>query len=1448
MGKKTVQRLAVLIGVIALLGGGGYLLWRFQVGRMAQGVVARADRAVQAGDFKEAAELYRQQLIVVPGDVDVQLKYAEAILKEEPPEKHRLEALEIFEGVVSRYPGHLDARRRAAEVAFQIGGGLLEKARSHLTILLRTPDLLKAAEDVGHLEYLMGRCCERDEEFPLAAQYYESSIKHNASERLEASQYLAILLRDKLDRAKEADRIVDEMVKSAPEDYRAYLGRGRYLEGSKDKKGAADDFRKALELAPDRPEVYLEVARAAERDSGPEAACRVLEKGLAAAPGAAVLYLAMAGTEQRAGRIDRAVGALERGLKELPDDVNLHWQLGMLLATRGDTGKVLMQVAELERLGALRAAAQYLRAYYHFNNREFVTARRILTALQPDVSRVPFLKAGANLLLSRCYAEMGEAEQERDAVLRAYSADPDNPAARQGYIQGLLARGDLDGAIREYTALLGDRSGAARLPLASLLIERNRRLPEAQARWEEVEGLIGDAAKAAPDSPEPALMRVRMLLARPGQEARAVAELEAMCKRFPADIRPWIIRADLLVRQRKFDEAQGLLKEARDRLGDRVDLRLAAARLAEARGGPQAVAALNDLTRGLGPFSREDRRRLIESLADALVRQRDTAGAARALSSLVEQEPESLPPRIRLFNLAIASGDAKAAEGQVRAIEGLDEAFGRICRAQLLVWRARGEADPVAKARARAEARGLLTELQARRPDWWRVPLALANLDEEELADAGTDEARKQEKLESSIVSYRRALELGLRDADVMRHYIQLLFRAGRGSEALEIYGQMPAGGPLPGELVRMASQVALVNRDYYQAAEIARKAVEANPKDFQARVWLAQVLLRDRKEADAEAVLRKAVADDPRDPDRWATLLRFMVLTRRPEQAKRAIQEAEASLAGVADAPLALAQSCEVIGKSDEAVDPDQARAWYARARRWFDAAEKAKGPGDPTVRRRLVEFLLQTNQAGEAEAPLKEILKRAADGRQPELAAWARRSLAQVYALAKPPRIAEAQQLLAGKAGAGGGDADDLRVLALIHEAQGTVEGRRQAIADFQVLIDRKSATPADRLRLALLLAAVGEWDRAREQFQDLIRLADDASDAETIARRPLYLALFIDALLRHHRAGDDSDLVMARSLVEKLKGTRDNELATLALEVRIDLAANRGDSARARIRDFADRPNRTVAGLIRLAEAANQLGLADAAEDIYRRVADEPPISASDPPNRARLAIHLARRGHVKEAIDNCERLWGDKARREPVIAACVEILCSPKTPVDAEQARRVVGWLERARGEGPPSPVLLVGLASLYERLGDYPRAEEVYRAAVRADERGDMAANAANNLAWLIAMRGDERNEALQLIQSAIQLRGPIPEFLDTRGMIFLKAGQRDRAVEDLEKALKGAPSPPKYFHLAQAYLEVNQKEKARQALEAGRSQGLPDGLHPLEQTAYNRVTSALGRP
>ncbi len=725
--------------------------------------------------------------------------------------------------------------------------------------------------------------------------------------------------------------------------------------------------------------------------------------------------------------------------------------------------------------------------------------------------------------------------------------------------------------------------------------------------------------------------------------------------------------------------------------------------------------------------------------------------------------------------------------------------------------------------------------------------MALARLDQDELAEAKGDEDevknRRQEKLESAITSYRRAIELGLRDPAEVRRLIELLFLAGRGSEALEIYSHIPAIGQQPGGLEQMMSEVALRHRDIRQAEELARKAVAASPGDFRARVWLVNLLIGEGRRDEAEVILRDAVAADKADPDRWANLVTFLAqVIRQPEKAEQVVRDAEAS---IAKAPLVLAQCCGIVGKAYEAGEPERAKSWYAQARHWFDEAQKAlKDPGDLTVKRRLAEFLLKTNEADGAEGPLKEILARTADGKSPDLAVWARRNLAMLYAQGNPPRIAEALALLPDRSGQAGGDADDLRLLALVHADQGTPEGRRQAIGDLQALIGRESATPDDRRRLAQLLEAAGEWERAREQFRELILRTEGARDPDTLVRRPVYITLFFDALIRHHKPGDDSDLAEARQLVEKLRSPR-TAMTTLVMEAQLEKTAGQPAEAAKKVRQFADQPDLTTNDRLRLAAAAEQLGLFDVALAIFRRVADEPPTDPRAMPNWARLADYLSRRGQVKDAIDLCEARWADPKQRRQVASIGVGILANPETPLDQSQTRRVIGWLDRARQQEPKEFIFPFGLGNLYERLGDYPRAKEMYRAAIKVDDRDGAA---SNNLAWLIALTGDKGNEAFDLIDGVIRAKGANPEYLDTRGMVRLAVGQGRLAVADLEAALKAAPSPPKYFHLAKAYLMLNDKERARRVLEVGKNRGLPSGLHRLELAAYKQMASELGMP
>src|SRR5262249_60904713 len=101
---------------------------------------------------------------------------------------------------------------------------------------------------------------------------------------------------------------------------------------------------------PKEPVVYLELAQADEKDA-PDRARQDLEEGLKQVPGALGLMQALSRLEFKAGHTDRAVELLERGLQAMPDQVDLRFQLAFILAGRGDSGGLLLQIQELRRGG-----------------------------------------------------------------------------------------------------------------------------------------------------------------------------------------------------------------------------------------------------------------------------------------------------------------------------------------------------------------------------------------------------------------------------------------------------------------------------------------------------------------------------------------------------------------------------------------------------------------------------------------------------------------------------------------------------------------------------------------------------------------------------------------------------------------------------------------------------------------------------------------------------------------------------------------------------------------------------------------------------------------------------------------------------------------------------------------------------------------------------------------
>ena len=340
---------------------------------------------------------------------------------------------------------------------------------------------------------MLGRCEEADEDFAEAEKSYKTAIENGASQRVEAIQRRANLLRGPLKQADEADRIIDKMVSDDPENDQVYLARGRYRRRFR-LPGADADFRRVLKST-NGAEVYLELAELAAAGSNFDEARRVLQSGLAVAPKDPMLHQAQATLELRSGSVNKAIASLNKSLGTLPDDVGLRWMLANLLAEQGKTTELMDQIQELRRLGFTPTLLEFLEASHEVNSSQWTKAIQSLSRLQPMLEPMPELKARVNTLLARCYDQQGDPERLRDALQRAVRANPNYLPARLALISNQVERGELNQAIEESRKLV-QAAPATRTRLIELLIVRNRQQPEERRDWREVEELLKQEAAA----------------------------------------------------------------------------------------------------------------------------------------------------------------------------------------------------------------------------------------------------------------------------------------------------------------------------------------------------------------------------------------------------------------------------------------------------------------------------------------------------------------------------------------------------------------------------------------------------------------------------------------------------------------------------------------------------------------------------------------------------------------------------------------------------------------------------------------------------------------------------------------------------------------------------------------------------------------------------------------
>lgn len=191
---------------------------------------------------------------------------------------------------------------------------------------------------------------------------------------------------------------------------------------------------------------------------------------------------------------------------------------------------------------------------------------------------------------------------------------------------------------------------------------------------------------------------------------------------------------------------------------------------------------------------------------------------------------------------------------------------------------------------------------------------------------------------------------------------------------------------------------------------------------------------------------------------------------------------------------------------------------------------------------------------------------------------------------------------------------------------------------------------------------------------------------------------------------------------------------------------------------------------------------------------------------PAARARAAGILAKQGKLEEG----RRLLRDYAAGQPDEKVRA-VIAEAQLLRDAGRHAEAYGILEQELAGQPDQPELLYEAALYAEKLG---RNDVLERNLRRLIELRPDNAHAYNALGYSFADRNLRLDEAQQLIEKALTLMPEDPFILDSKGWVLFRRGDRQGALDVLNRAFGMRQDPEIAAHLGEVLWSLGRRDEA----------------------------------
>ncbi len=1399
----------VFVGVV-VIGAGMYFLQQWQVSRKASWFRDSAKVALDEGKTQDAFDMLLKYVQLRRDEDEPRIELANIGIKmlEDPkiPLEMKYKAYAFLEETVRR-TGNPELRRKFVEMNI---ASRPQDALMHLEDLIHDnpEDTELLSMQLQALYRVRGHKPALEAGYKLVGydQVKESFDDANApaKHRPEVYSMLAGLAMENNQNKGQAQQFIDEMIKQNPDSAEAYLNQAIFFRTINKPEEAKESLEQAYELDPHNIDVLQQKGLVALEDKDFELAAKIFSDALKEHSDRLGIYSMLARVQMQQNELDEALKTLEQGEKQVNDSralvftrdkINIYFQRSEFDAVEKEIDKLIKS-----NNPALQPFIDFSKARIAWQNQHWSEAARQFQDVRPKLIDYPIEQSMAGALLATCYEQQGKFDLAIQTYKEVLEKNPSYEAAKLG-LQALQAR---RGVSSDNDAMDLDKA-----------IEEMSKLPEPSQDWDKIDALVHQIATERNfTEARTKLVQANVLLKRKKFEQakqfiREAAALE------PDNVNISFAAISLLSVDPDAgpEKALALLDKVEQRVGDTLRARATRAQLLRMAQPNDLIEQLDALSTGIESWTPAEQAELFATISAQFEYLRQFDKAREYLLRTVQLLPDSLPARVRLFEIAFQQHDTeKMREAEKLILELMqDEEDGNYIHALVrrMMWEYTQQ--DILKEEL-AGARKKLDAAIKRRPQWAELHILYGQL----LLVLEEDQDLALQHLED-------ALKYGPPNVNALALQVKLLGQRGQMQEARKKLDMIPEPMRLP-LLGRSTAEVLLATDDKDKAFESAQQVVELEPENATTQVWFARIANEAGKYEAAVKALAKATELQPTDTDIWMQLLAMNATQKDSVAIENTLRRAQLAIEGDF-LPLLTAKKFELVGD------------WQAAEKLYL--ANLADRLDDLAVAQRMAEFYLVWAQQGKlpvskAAPYINNMLRQANEGkadRNNPYVAWARDKAARLLTSSGDyQQSLKAQKLLGSE-----GDLKELphQEKALLAEILASRNEPRAQLKAIGILSDMDRAgtiTKSGALSLARLLSKKGDTERSNELLTNaILKFGNDEQVRAT----------FIDLLIER------AEFIAANKQLEDLRKINPKSQNYIALSIKLAAESGNQTKLQSLLKGLLP-PNLTgaldakqlekILMVTRLATEHEQYDLAAQLYPLYVQRTNQGALE---------YARFLALHGDPTKAMELLKQLF--PKQMDEVLQICTEMLRIRRQELGDKFNADVNALMASALRDDPESVRRMLLEAEILETQGKYKESVAKYENTLKRDDIPRMMSAAAkNNLGFLLTLLNQRTDEAERLINEALEIYGPVDDILDTRAVVHMARKDYEAAVEDMSLATSMSNDPVKFYHFAKANLLAGNDQAAIKAWEKAQKLGFTKEKLPLlEQPDFDQVKSNI---